>query len=277
MAEFFREHDVRAVAVHAGAASAPRAHSLERLAAGELDVVCAVDMFNEGVDLPNVDTILMLRPTESRSLWLQQFGRGLRYLPEKTLQVIDYIGNHRIFLTKAKALFDAANPDREAAFALAPLLDGKLELPPGCSVTYDLEAKDILRSLIRTGGGDLLKQYYTDFRDTHGSRPLALEAYEDGFNPRTVRNEYGSWFDFVATMGDLTSAEAEVRSHIGAFLGQLEITPMTRSYKLLVHPAMLGDDAFPGSLDLDRLTERSADLARRYASVRRLICKRFAP
>ena len=75
-------------------------------------------MFSEGVDLPNVDTILMLRPTESRILWLQQFGRGLRHLPGKTLQVIDYIGNHRIFLTRARALFDAANPDREAAFAL---------------------------------------------------------------------------------------------------------------------------------------------------------------
>ena len=41
---------------------------------GDLDIVFAVDMFNEGVDLPNVDTILMLRPTESRILWLQQFG-----------------------------------------------------------------------------------------------------------------------------------------------------------------------------------------------------------
>jgi superfamily II DNA or RNA helicase len=45
-------------------------------------------MFNEGVDLPNVDTILMLRPTESRILWLQQFGRGLRHLPGKTLQAV---------------------------------------------------------------------------------------------------------------------------------------------------------------------------------------------
>ena len=50
-----RDHDVSAVAVHASPSGAPRAHSLERLAAGELDVGCAVDMFNEGVDLPNVD------------------------------------------------------------------------------------------------------------------------------------------------------------------------------------------------------------------------------
>ena len=58
--------------------SDPRAASLEQLRAGELDVVFAVDMFNEGVDVPAVDTVMMLRPTESRIVWLQQFGRGLR-------------------------------------------------------------------------------------------------------------------------------------------------------------------------------------------------------
>jgi len=55
MADFFVERGVRAVAVHSGPSSAPRASSLERLQAGDLDVVFAVDMFNEGVDLPNVD------------------------------------------------------------------------------------------------------------------------------------------------------------------------------------------------------------------------------
>jgi superfamily II DNA or RNA helicase len=66
MAEFFRNAEVRAVAVHSDTTGAPRAASLERLEAGDLDVIFAVDMFNEGVDLPHVDTIMMLRPTESR-------------------------------------------------------------------------------------------------------------------------------------------------------------------------------------------------------------------
>jgi superfamily II DNA or RNA helicase len=78
MAGFFREQGLRAVAVHSGDTSAPRAKSLEELQAGHLDVICAVDVFNEGLDLPELDTVLMLRPTESRLLWLQQFGRGLR-------------------------------------------------------------------------------------------------------------------------------------------------------------------------------------------------------
>ena len=60
-----------------------------------MDIVFAVDMFNEGVDLPTLDTVMMLRPTESKILWLQQFGRGLRKAPAKEqLTVIDYIGSY---------------------------------------------------------------------------------------------------------------------------------------------------------------------------------------
>jgi superfamily II DNA or RNA helicase/HKD family nuclease/diadenosine tetraphosphate (Ap4A) HIT family hydrolase len=270
MARFFNEHGVRAASVHSGEHSAPRAHSLERLEAGDLDVVCAVDMFNEGVDLPNVDTILMLRPTESRIVWLQQFGRGLRHRPDKTLHVIDYIGNHRVFLTKARALFDLGTSDREVAFALDKLDRDEMTLPPGCSVTYDLEAKDILRSLLRTtAAGDQLREYYHDFKELNGARPQAVQAFEDGYNPRaTRRSGEGSWFEFVKNENDLSADEVEVREQIGGFLEQLEVTPMTKSYKMVTLLAMLGEQVFPGSIPIDRLVERFGEIARRYAALR---------
>jgi hypothetical protein len=70
-----------------------------------MGVLFAVDMFDEGVDAPSVDTVLMLRPPESTIVWIQQFGRGLRRAAGKDhLTVVDYIGNHRILLTKARAL-----------------------------------------------------------------------------------------------------------------------------------------------------------------------------
>ena len=98
MAEFFIREGLRAAAVHSGPNSAPRATSLEKLRDGELDVVFAVDMFNEGVDVPSIDTVLMLRPTKFTIIWLQQLGRGLRISDDKErLIVIDYIGNHRAF------------------------------------------------------------------------------------------------------------------------------------------------------------------------------------
>ncbi len=95
MAAFLTDQGVAAVAVHSGPTSAPRAESLDRLRNGELDVVCSIDMFNEGVDLPGVDCVLMLRPTESPVVFLQQLGRGLRTAAGKErLTVIDFIGNH---------------------------------------------------------------------------------------------------------------------------------------------------------------------------------------
>ncbi|MGB5160979.1 MAG: DEAD/DEAH box helicase family protein, partial [Thermoanaerobaculia bacterium] len=206
MREFFRNQGVRCAAVHSGEGSDPRTRSLEQLDKGDLDVVFAVDMFNEGVDLPHVDTIMMLRPTESRLLWLQQFGRGLRRAEGKEhLRVIDYIGNHRIFLVKAQALFSLDQPkDGLIRRQLELVQQGDADLPPGCEVTYDLEAVEILESLLRPPQTEeTLRFYYEDFMARRGERPRAVEAFHDGYNPRAARKSFGSWFRFLDHMEGL--------------------------------------------------------------------------
>ena len=269
MADHFRAAGLRAVAVHSGERSAPRAHSLERLDAGELDILFAVDMFNEGVDLPNVDTVMMLRPTESQILWLQQFGRGLRWRAEKRLKVIDYIGNHRSFLIKPRTLLQLGAGDAEVRVALQMLDEGTYELPPGCSVTYDLEAKDILQALLRSSTrSEELRSYYVDFRQQYGVRPSATEMDHAGYNPRSVRPAHSSWLGFVRAMGDLTDEQVEVHDRLGAFLEALETTPMVKSYKMLVLLAVLAEGALPGRVPIEQLMERFAALARRYALAR---------
>ena len=77
MAEHFTRAGVSAAAVYSGSVLG-RAQALEKLEDGSLQVLFSVDLFNEGVDLPSIDTVLMLRPTESKILFLQQLGRGLR-------------------------------------------------------------------------------------------------------------------------------------------------------------------------------------------------------
>lgn len=280
MAAFFQDAGVRTAAVHSGSTSSPRPLSLEQLKDAELDIVFAVDMFNEGVDLPNVDTIMMLRPTESRVLWLQQFGRGLRKAEAKPhVTVIDYIGNHRTFLIKAQTLLALPEGDVAIAQALERVVAGKLhDLPPGCEVTYDLKAIEILRGLLRPiPHGQALVNWYTDFRERHGTRPLAVEAFHDGYVPRSARRSHGSWLRLVNQMGDLEPAQASVvegQSRIASnfasaekFLNELETTPMTRSYKMLLLLAMLNEDRLPGSIDdvdlasaVVRLAQRSARL-----------------
>ena len=267
MRDFFVESGIKAAAVHSGEGSDPRAGSLEKLEAGELQVVFAVDMFNEGVDIPHIDTVLMLRPTESQLLWTQQFGRGLRKAEGKRdLAVIDYIGNHRSFLTKIQALFDLVPGDQHVRDVLERLQSGTADLPDGCEVTYDLEAVDIIRSLLREPtGGDVVRSYYETFRDLHDRRPTASEALHDGYSPRAASRGYGSWFRFVESMGDLSNESDLIDSQqaTGTFLEHLESTPMTRSYKMLVLLAMLEADRFPGRISIEELTWAVERLARR--------------
>lgn len=269
MRSYFSDAGLRVAAIHSGENSDPRARSLEEFQAGQLDVLLAVDMLNEGVDVPDIDTVLMLRPTESAVLWLQQFGRGLRWRAGKRLKVIDYIGNHRTFLLKPRTLFQLDEGDAQLSYALKLIDDGRVEqlLPPGCSATYELEAKDILRALIRPTG-DAIPTFYRDFRERMGVRPTASEVSHAMLDPKSLRRGWGSWFQFVRDMGDLAGLSDDAEVRIRGFLTALEITPMTRSYKMVVLLAMLAEDAVPGSLPIPRLVERVRVLARRSAALR---------
>ncbi|MEW6281289.1 MAG: DEAD/DEAH box helicase family protein, partial [Candidatus Eremiobacterota bacterium] len=258
MADRFRGSGWTAAAVFAGEDSDPRAASLERLRAGGLQVLCCVDMFNEGVDVPDVDTVLMLRPTESRVIWLQQLGRGLRLAPGKErLTIIDYVGNHRMFLQRPLALFEEGFRGLAEVLALLKVGPVTQGLPPGCEVTYELEAVEILESLQRLSPANVLPAYIEEFRELHGRRPLAVEAYHDRYNPRAAKPR--TWLDLVGLEG----VHAEVLRLHGDFLSALETTPMTRSYKMLLLQAMLNLDALPGSVDIRRLAAEFARLAGR--------------
>jgi superfamily II DNA or RNA helicase/diadenosine tetraphosphate (Ap4A) HIT family hydrolase len=267
MAGFFNGNGCRSVAVHSGDTSAPRAASLEQLESGELDVIFSVDMFNEGLDIPNINTVMMLRPTESSVLWLQQFGRGLRkkigmYAEKKVLKVIDYIGNHRVFLNKPRSLFGLNEGDREIAFALEHLRERNEELPDGCEVTYDLKSIEIINSLLKVGTqNDAIEQFYKDFKERHGTRPTALEAFHEGYNPRALG--YSSWFGFVSRMEDFEDDQQEVFSSNEEFFMALEKTKMTKSYKMLTVLAMLNEGCFPGAIKIAELTKSFIRIASR--------------
>jgi len=270
MAKFFADAGVRSAAVHSGTGSAPRSESLERLERGELEVLFAVDMFNEGLDIRGIDTVLMLRPTESKILWLQQIGRGLRTSPGKTqLRIIDYIGNHKVFLNKPLALLSLFGIDarpREVAYRLKAM---DFELPPGCEVTYSLEALDVLERLFpATPRGDVIREWYEDYFERTGLRPTALQAYQSGYNPRATKAEYGGWLAFVEQMGGLDPARREALRACRAFLDELESIPMVLSHEMLVMDAMLGLDALPGRASTEALTSEFCRIASRSAALR---------
>ena len=147
MADHFTRHGIESVAVWGDSPWTERAAALRDLADGRVRAVFSVDLFNEGVDLPTVDTVLMLRPTESPTLFLQQLGRGLRKAPGKPFcTVLDFVGTHRRefrFDRRFRALLGGTRRDVERAVQLQfPFL------PAGCNMQLDQKASEIiLRSL----------------------------------------------------------------------------------------------------------------------------------
>jgi superfamily II DNA or RNA helicase/diadenosine tetraphosphate (Ap4A) HIT family hydrolase/HKD family nuclease len=252
MAEFFRRNGVAAVAVHSGPTSAPRAGSVERLRAGELQVICTVDVFNEGLDVPEVDTVLMLRPTESPVVFLQQLGRGLRRSDGKdALTVIDFIGNHRSFLIKPRTLLAlGTGGEPGTGKVLRAMRAGDFGLPPGCSATYDVELVDILRKLARVGERSALEDYCRSYADERGHRPSAVQTYEAGYNPSSARAQHGHWFAFLDDIDLLAEQEREVvRRHADVLTG-IEKEPITKSYKLVTLQALLQMNALRTGADV---------------------------
>jgi superfamily II DNA or RNA helicase/diadenosine tetraphosphate (Ap4A) HIT family hydrolase/HKD family nuclease len=241
MAEFFRRNGVAAVAVHSGPTSAPRTGSIEQLRSGDLQVICTVDVFNEGLDVPEVETVLMLRPTESPVVFLQQLGRGLRRSPGKdALTVIDFIGNHRSFLIKPRTLLAlGAGQQAGTAKVLQAMRTGDFGLPQGCSATYDVELVNVLRGIARVGARSALEDYCRSHADERGRRPSAVQAYEAGYNPASARGEHGHWFAFLDDLGLLDEHERAVVRRHGDVLDGFEKEAITKSYKLVTLQALL--------------------------------------
>jgi len=265
--DWLLERGVSAAAVHSEDSSDPRDASLGALADGGLAALCSVDVFNEGVDLPDVDRVVMLRPTESPVVFMQQLGRGLRRPRDggkDRLTIIDFVGNHRIFLDRVRRLLSLAS--RDGAALVAQLLDapGPLELPHGCSVDVELEAKDVLRRLLPRGGSEV-ERMYRELHASRGERPTAGELQRMGYLPSTLRlsGAHASWFEFVRSEGHLDPEELHVLDGARAWLAELETTAMSKCFKMVVLEALIEADALGSGLPLGELARRShAILAR---------------
>ncbi|HEY8517464.1 MAG TPA: DEAD/DEAH box helicase family protein [Candidatus Binatia bacterium] len=249
------ERGVRAVAVYAAPGSDDRDEALEKLAAGELDAVCSVDLFNEGVDVPAVDRVVMLRPTESPIVFLQQLGRGLRPADGKErLIVIDFVGNHRVFLDRMRTLISLGG----RRVSVRDFLEQGVQpdLPEGCSVDVELEAIDMLRRFLPAGASEV-ERAYRELRASRDERPTAAELTRLGYRTRTLRQTYNGWFDFVAREGDLDEAEQRVLAAAGDWLRELETTAMTKCFKMVVLEVLLKRDALATGMPFDELARLS--------------------
>lgn len=206
MAQQFTAAGIAAVAVTGETPDGERAEALARLRDGTVSVVFSVDLFNEGVDVPAVDTVLMLRPTESATVFLQQLGRGLRRAREKSVcTVLDFVGRHRQefrFDVRYRALLRVSRSD-----LVKGIKEGFAYLPSGCSFQLDPVAQQVVLDNVRSAIPSTRPQRVAELRRLAGDGyEVSLASYlrETGLDVEDVYANNGCWSDLLDAAGVAT-------------------------------------------------------------------------
>jgi superfamily II DNA or RNA helicase/HKD family nuclease len=203
--ELLANHGLKSLVLTGSSNDAERSAGILELAAGRINAIVTVDIFNEGVDIPEVDTVIMLRPTESSVVFLQQLGRGLRKSPGKeSVTVLDFIGAHRTEFRMDKK-FEA----------LTGLLPGQLKaqieqgfpnLPGGMSINLDSVAADRVLENIKAQL-NYSTQRLVSLATKSGSQSLAQFLSDSGLELDSLYDRM-SWFELRAQSGLVDQEEA---------------------------------------------------------------------
>lgn len=248
MAKFFNEKGIPSVAVYSGAQGEyceERDIAISKLKSGELKVLFSVDMFNEGVDVPSIDTVLFLRPTQSPTVFLQQLGRGLRNDDNKEfLTVLDFIGNYK----KANLvpfLLSGQNYDSKVLVKGGSPLE--FEYPLDCFIDFDFELIDLFKQQAKNEVKvkDKIFMEYGEIKENLGHVPSRMDlflGFDDNLLQALKKNrKYDLFKDYITFLNDhneLNSEEEILLDTIAhEFFNTLETTSMTKSYKMPIFKA----------------------------------------
>lgn len=230
-----------------------RKTALEKLENEEIQVLFSVDMLNEGVDIPDLDMVMFLRPTESPVVFLQQLGRGLRKYPGKEyLNVLDFLGNYRNvarvpgYLGRNRNISSADNRN---------ISDSQMCYPQDCLVDFDFRLIDLFEHLNRknTSIQDRIEQEYIRIKEELGHVPTRMDLFtymDDGVYELAVQNArfnpFRDYLSYRQNQGDLsTDLLSMLHTPARSFLNLLETTNMSKVYKMPVLKAFLGNPGEP--------------------------------
>lgn len=236
LASYFSNQGVAAISLDGNSDPQVRKSARQKLNDGALEIIFTVDLFNEGVDIPKVDTLLFVRPTESLAVFTQQIGRGLRLADGKDhCVIIDLIGNYR----NADLKWRVFNPDQPIGAGVTNIREG---LPAECEIHLDTQVVDLVQHMIQKyrKPKDILLSHYLEIKKDLGKRPSYLEFHlRSAIDTSSVRREYGSYFNLIQEAGDLTNHEENLLRNYRCWFMEVEKTSMTKSYKMTLLHCML--------------------------------------
>jgi hypothetical protein len=252
MAQRFTELGLEAVALSASSGADERQAALRGLSDGELRAVFTVDLFNEGVDIPTVDTLLLLRPTDSPTLFLQQLGRGLRKAMGKSAcTVLDFVGTHRKefrFDRRLRALLGGSRADIERQ-----VRQDFPFLPAGCSFNLDPVAREIVLNSIRAAIPRTWRERCDELRSL-GDVNLAEYLESSGLEVEDVYAGGHSWSELRREAGLDAAPPGPTENALLRAVGRL--LHVDDDERLEVYSLLLREGQPPSSADLNAREQR---------------------
>ena len=203
MAKKFNDAGISSAAIWGDTPDTERRGALKELADGRIKILFSVDLFNEGIDIPSVDTLLLLRPTESATLFLQQLGRGLRKSHEKSVcTVLDFVGTHRKEFRFDRRLSALLGGNRK-------YVEQQIEksfpfLPAGCHMELDKIASEIVLASLKSSIPSRWNEKVSELQTIMESGiELSLGSYllETGLEISDVYSASKCWSDLLEAVG----------------------------------------------------------------------------
>ena len=191
--------------------SKERVQIRQKLEKKEINYLFVVDIFNEGIDIPEIDTLLFLRPTESLTVFLQQLGRGLRLYEEKDcLTVLDFVGNANSeynFENKFRALIGKTNTT-----VVKEVEDNFPHLPLGCSIILEKKARETILSNIASATtlnrNKIIQRIQQFQHDTN--LPLTIGNFSTFYNiPLQAIYKRGGWKRLCQLAGKISDFDSK--------------------------------------------------------------------
>ena len=219
MADRFQRAGIEALAITSKTADNNRRDAINKLRDGKLNILFTVDLFNEGVDIPAVDVVLMLRPTESATIFLQQLGRGLRRADNKdVLTVLDFVGHQRAqfrFDLRYRRMLGRSRRQIES--------DIKHDfpyLPAGCRIDLDEVTRGIVLKNIKDSLPTLWKRRVEELRSL-GDTSLSSYLHETGLELEDIYQGNHTWTELRREAGICSTVAIEGEKKVGRGIARL--------------------------------------------------------
>jgi superfamily II DNA or RNA helicase/phage repressor protein C with HTH and peptisase S24 domain len=214
LSELFNSKGFKTVALTGDSSEEKRAKSIEKLETDnlstKLDYIFTVDIFNEGIDIPKINQIIMLRPTESAIIFIQQLGRGLRKVDGKGyLTVIDFIGNYENNYLIPIALYGDTSYNKDTLRKL--ITEGSRMIPGASTINFDKITKERIFQSIDSANMQLftdLKKDYNLLKFKLGRTPMMMDFIEHGLRDPFLFVDYSnSYYNFIVKVEKAENSE----------------------------------------------------------------------